>query len=247
MKKIKIVLLSLICIFTFYVSDKLVLYVESFSPIMKSIDENYDYIEPVSGVIEGDTIIVGSFGHKVNPRESYLKMNDFGSFNETFYVFDNLKGDNLIEDNMDKIIIGGSKKNSISFISEDNNYFNNNEIIYTKILFKTNDIGNNKNIINGNNNDNDFIILNTIMNNSKVKDKFCLIGLSNKKECIKNNYYLIKPIEINNSNFLSIKDNIKDGSIYYVNNLNETQLAILINTIKYNNINIIPLIKMIKE
>ena len=56
---------------------------------MKSIKElNYEPVLPVDAIIDDNTIIPGIKGKKINERESYLKMNEFGAFNINFLQYD---------------------------------------------------------------------------------------------------------------------------------------------------------------
>lgn len=81
MKYIKYALVITLCVLSFYASDRLILYVENLSPLMKEIKMYEDslYESPVNAIIEDNTIITGKKGRELNKRESYLKMNDFGS------------------------------------------------------------------------------------------------------------------------------------------------------------------------
>ena len=138
--KIKYILLLCLCIFSFYISDKLLLYVEGFSPIMKSIKElNYEKVNPVNAIIKDNTIIPGTKGKKINERESYLKMNEFGAFNINFLQYDYQKPDISLEDNLDKIIIKTNKINEISLITQNeriSSYLNKKKIIHSRIITK---------------------------------------------------------------------------------------------------------------
>ena len=110
MRKLKYLVLIVMSIFSFYISDKLLLMVEGMSPLMQTINEVKDFkeYEPVDAVINGNTIIPGKKGRTINKRETYLKMNDFGTFNETFFVYDYQEPEISLKDNLDKIIIKGN-------------------------------------------------------------------------------------------------------------------------------------------
>ena len=118
MKYFKYALVITLCVLSFYASDRLILYVENLSPLMKEIKMYEDtlYESPVNAIIEDNTIISGKNGRELNKRESYLKMNDFGSFNETFFVYDYIKPDISLKDNLDKIIIGNVDNSKIALI-----------------------------------------------------------------------------------------------------------------------------------
>ncbi len=123
MKYLKFTLLLFLCVFSFYMSDRILLIVEEASPLMQTINqvEDFDEYEPIDAKIEGNTIIPGKKGRVINKRETYLKMNDFGAFNETFYVYDYISPGVSIEDNLDKIeYINGCLDNNRFF---DMNYY----------------------------------------------------------------------------------------------------------------------------
>jgi len=239
---------------SFYFSDRLLIYVESFSPIMKSIEEydNFEEIEPVNSIIEDNTIIVGSKGKTINKRESYLKMNDFGTFNETFFVYDEIEPDVSLEDNMDKIIIGSQDDENISLIVDNkkyDEYFNKQNIKYTKIIKNYEEITEDENIeyINANSNSSNFYDLNYYLKKDN-HEKICLVGYSDISLCKKNKYYIIDAtINLYNENILSIKDDIMGGKIIYIHDVNESVLNVLIDTINRKNLKIVPLSELIKE
>ena len=66
MKNVKYVILIVMSIFSFYISDKLLLMVEGMSPLMQTINEVKDFreYEPVNAIIEGNTIIPGKEGEQ---------------------------------------------------------------------------------------------------------------------------------------------------------------------------------------
>lgn len=252
MKYIKYSILSFILIFSFYISDKLLLYVESLSPIMKEIN-NYDFKEekPVNAIIEGDKIIPGKNGKRINKRESYLKMNDFGKFNETFFVYDYIKPDISLIDNNEKIIIKGNKKDLVSIIVNNNyDYFINNNIKFTYIVSDIKDVVNSDVItyINSFYDDYDFLSLNSKFKRNKINDRICLFGKSNLELCKKKDYFIVKPsIEINSNNIIDIL-NIKGGDILFLDkDLSLEKIKYIISNIKYNNLKIVKLSELISE
>lgn len=254
MKYLKNIILVGIFVFSFYFSDKLLLYVEGLSPIMKTIDSNYqEYeIEPVNSIINDDTIIVGSNGKSVNKRESYLKMNDFGKFNDTFFVYDNVKPDISLQDNLDKIIIGSSKYDSISLIINNEsliNYLDDNNIYYSILIDNLDNIKIKENVDYINTSVNNFRIINNYLRRKKVNNKLCLVNYSNIEKCKNNKSYLIKPyLEINKNNIASSKSEIMGGIVILINDdINLNEFKYIINYIKYRNLNIIKLSELISE
>ena len=139
MKNVKYAVLIVMSIFSFYISDKLLLMVEGMSPLMQTINEVKDFreYEPVNAIIEGNTIIPGKRGRTINKRETYLKMNDFGTFNETFFVYDYQEPEISLKDNLDKIIIKGNNNSAISLIVDTDifdEYLKGENIKYTKLI-----------------------------------------------------------------------------------------------------------------
>ncbi len=253
MKYVKYSLVIFLCIFSFYISDMAILMVENMSPIMKQVKTySNNYVEPVNAIIEDNTIIPGSNGSKLNERESYLKMNEFGTFNETFLVYDFVKPDVSLYDNLDKIIIKTNKKHEVSLIILDEkweSYLKENKINYTKVIRDYDNLDQGSSYINGNMDADKFNKLNGYLKKNKMNSKMCLIDYSNIASCKSNKYFLIKPtIEVNHSNLASVKKKIEGGNIILLNSsLNLNEVKVVINHIKYNNLNIIPLEELIKE
>lgn len=256
MKYIKYMLLIFLCVFSFYVSDSLLLYVENSSPLMQSINEyqDLDEYEPVNALVDGNTIIPGKKGRVVNKRESYLKMNDFGTFNETFFVYDYIDPEVSLEDNLDKVIIGALDKTKISIIVDTDkydDYFYDSKIYYSKLVSSNTQITENEYIeyINGNIDEDTFYDLNYYLKRSKVDNKICIIGSSNIKACKANKYYLIDPsINLYHSNVAAIKSKISGGNILYIHDdVTLSELKVIINEINYKRIDIIKLSDLIKE
>lgn len=254
MKIIKYIILIGLFIFTFYVSDRLIIYVEGLSPIMKSINE-YDFKDtlPVDAIIDGNNIIPGKSGLSINKRESYLKMNDFGKFNETFLVYDKQKPNISLQDNMDKIIIKGNKDNSVSLIinnDEHYKYLMNNNINFTTIISDVDNVLNNDNVnyLNALKDKYSFSSYSSKLRRKRISFKGCLVGVSDLELCKKNKYYLIKEsISISNINLSDIL-NVTSGDIILIDSkLNITNLKFILSNLKYNNFNIIKLSDLIDE
>ena len=243
MKKSYIVLIIL-TIMSFYVSDKAILYIENLNPLMKEIKYKSDNLNslPVNAIIEGNTIIPGVNGKSINIRESFLKMNEFGAFNETFYVYDYIKPDISLNDNLDKIIVKGNKLDSVSII-----YNGNLDINHTSLISNTNEINNN-NFINISSEEIDFKNINNYIKRKKL-NKICLINYSNISLCRKYKYYIVKPnIELTNNNYISNVSNINGGDIIYISDdLKIEYINHLLNELKYKNYKIIDLINIISE
>ena len=244
MKNIKYGILLFIFLLSFYLSDKALLYVESMSPIMKQI-ESYDGVmesKPVNAIINDNEIIPGRNGKVLNKRESYLKMNDFGKFNETFFVYDDIKPKISLYDNLDKIIIRGSKEYSVSLIVDNDSsyqYLIDNKIPFTKIVSNKDEIIINDNItyVNSNYDEKNFVTINSYLRKKRSNSKICLIGISNLELCKKNKYLLVKnSIDIYKNNISDVINIVSGDIIYLHNDLSLSDIKYIISSISYNNL-----------
>ncbi len=256
MKYIKYMLLIFLCVFSFYISDTLLLYVENSSPLMQTINDYTDYEEyaPVNAVVEGNTIIPGKKGRVVNKRESYLKMNDFGTFNDTFFVYDYIDPEVSLKDNLDKVIVGAQDKTKIALIVDTDKfdqYFYDNKIYYSRLITIDDhvEIYEYAEYINGNVDENDFYDLNYYFKRNKINNKICILGSSNIKACKDNKYFIIDPsLNLYHSNVSSIKSKLTGGNILYIHDdVTLSELKVIINEINYKRIDIIKLSELIKE
>jgi len=247
-------IISLI-IFSFFLTDFVTDIAINTNSLMKSIRESSSEYEisSVSATIEDNTIIPGIKGKRVNEIDSYLNMKDFGIFNKNYLIYETINPEISLEDNKEKVIISGNKtKRNISILIDDNyniiKYCNNNNIKYTKLV-KIDDDLINKDNINIESDINKFNDLKTIMNKKKLNNNICLINYSNIKECINNNYYLIKySLEINNNNIYKNMLNISNGEIIYINNyLSVENFIILLKYINSKDLKNIYLNDLIKE
>lgn len=242
-------------VFSFYFTDKVSLMVAARSELMqeiKAVSSTYE-LEPEDAVIniKDNSIIPGRFGRVVNSQESYLSMHDFGSFNENFLIFDYIKPKNSLEDNKDKFITSGNPKNrQVSFIVEDNaeieELFDVERIDYDKVVTKFADYNSNVELINGANKKDEFNELNTKLKNNP---RICLKNTSNIELCEKNSYYLVNPLLIlNNSNLIEVKSSVNPGSIILIaSGLTKENLKIVLNEIKYKDLDIVHISKLINE
>lgn len=254
MKYIKYTLVVLLMLFSFYLSDQLILYVESLSPLMQEVEEKKrDDIEPVNAVIDGNTIVPGKNGEKVNVRESYLKMNDFGAFNELFYVYDYIKPEISLYDNLDKVIIKGRDEGNVALIVDNDRfeeYLLTENIKFSKIITDGSEIKD-KNIeyINGARTEEEFKTLNVYFKREKINKKICIVGYSSNTYCNMNNYFKVAPtIEFYKSNLAKDKSTIKGGYILFIHdNLSLSECKLIISEINASNLNIIYLSELISE
>lgn len=241
--------------FSFYFTDRVSLMVANKSELMqeiKSVSSTYESA-PVDAIIddEANSIIPGKYGRVVNNQESYFNMHDFGLFNENYLVFDYVKPKNSLDDNKDKFISSGNpSKRNIALIICDNEeirkYFEENKISYNIVLNKFSTANPLGEIINAASNKTDF---NAITNKTDISKRLCLKGSSNLDLCKKNSYYLIDPkLNFNNTNYIEIKNNLNPGSIISISKSTKLEdVKLLINEIKYKDLSIVHLSKLIDE
>ena len=255
MKQFEIIGILSLIVFSFFLTDFVTDIAINNNSLMKSIRESSSEYEinSVSAIIEDNTIIPGIKGKRVNEMDSYLNMKDFGIFNKNYLIYETINPEISIEDNKEKVIISGNKtKRNISILIDDNydviKYCNKNNVKYTKLVKKDDELLNKDNI-NIENDINNFNDLKTIMNSKNSNNNICLINYSNIKECINNNYYLVKySLEINNNNINKNMLNINNGEIIYINNyLSVQNFIIILNYINSKDLKIIYLSDLIKE
>ena len=215
-------LISLTC-FSFFITEKTSLVVKNMDDIMISIKENSDDYkkDSINAKIDGDTIIPGISGRKVNINKSYKKMKEYGSYSDKLYVYDYIKPDISLKDNKDKIITNiNKKKRMVSLIFMVDNNTNINDILgiinnynikatffITSSYLENNNIdylkkeGHNIGIIG----DSNIEWMNIV-----IKDKYCYSSDINL--CTDNNLYIIKPYIVSSTTpLLDVKNNLENN------------------------------------
>lgn len=258
----KIPLLILVC-FSFFYTDRVLNFINSKSDLMmkiKSLENNY-YVKEVNAITNDDTIIPGIKGKKVNINKSFDKMKEYNTFMEEYLVYDSIIPVVSTENNMDKYIISGnkSKKEVSLIITVDTKNINKISQIKNITLFINHDLLTIENINNLNNNEiytygnngkydkeelvNDNTLINSLSNN---KSKYCLVKEKNNDViniCKKNNMHTIIPNII--GNYSDIKDNLNNGSIILLNNINN--INSIIKYINSKGYKIVPLNILLEE
>ena len=178
MKKIKYLIFIFFLVFSFYFTDKVMIYIDSKNPIMQKITSvmNDYYISPVDAIIYNDTIIPGINGKEVNKQASLIKMEEFGAFNDTYLIYNKVKPNISLDDYKDKVIIRGNpSKRSIALILEENSnleeYLLNKNIKYSIIATLNTTLSQNKDYINGEKDQNKASDLNSLLNKKKINKK----------------------------------------------------------------------------
>ena len=244
-------LFSLIA-FSFYFTDKVSNLAFKDNKIIKEIRsvQAFYNTKPSNAEInfKNSTIIPGKYGKKVNVRKSYLNMLDFDEFNLDYLVYSAVKPSISLVDNKDKYIISGNSYNRrVSIIIENNKkikkLLDQKKIKYS-VLLQNKVEG--SNFINGATNITDFKLLNRYVRNN---NRFCLKGYSTIELCKKYNYYLLSSnIILNSYNLIDVKSKIKSGSIILIKHdavLDDVDL--LLDDIKFKNLEIVTLSKLIDE
>lgn len=243
-----------ILVFSFYYTDKIALIVQEKNPILQEIKskENELLIDSKDATVVNNFIIPGIKGSKVNVEKSFNKMKSLNAFNEYYLVYDDVKPSISIEDNKDKIIISGNKsKKQISVIIEYNedliNYFRNYKI---DLLINKNNYDKNIKfeLINNEKDVKKFKQVETLLNNDKINKKLCLYNQSNQDICKSKGNYIIKNTHYLNDNIYDIKNTLENGSIILIKkDTNSKDIKILLNQIKFQDLEMVYLSDLIKE
>lgn len=259
----KLFILSFVC-FSFFYTDKVINYINKKDPLMKEINllkDNYEVL-PVDAQVKDNTIIPGISGKTIDIDKSYNNMRSSGIFREDKIIYEYIFPKNSISNNIDKFIIKGNsskKEVSLLYIIDNNKDIDiikniNNISIFVDSSYinidNINKIKNNEIYTYGNNGiysnsilDNDNSIINRISNNKSI---YCLS--TNKDNnilsiCNNNDMYVVIPNIV--GNYYEIKNNISNGSIILINNLNN--IDIIIKYIEGKGYNIVHLSKLLSE
>ena len=239
--------------------------------------DNYN-VSYVNASILEDEMTPGINGIIVDITESYKNMKKYNNYNEDMYVLKEIGPEVSFLKNYDKYIISGNQnKNQVSLIFKitDLDYIDNiNRILLDKdvvatffidgsILDNATDsiieIVNNKNEIENLGYDKEYSLdkffwtNNLIASITKKDPKFCYTDYkvdSILELCSKYNMYTIKPsISVTNYPFMTVKKNLKNGSIISFNLNNETikELPSIISYIKQKGYNLVLLSDLLSE
>ncbi len=241
--------------FSFYFTDKVSLLVANKSELMQEIKEvSAEYeTKPVDAKIDvsNNTIIPGKFGKKINSEESYISMHDFGSFNETYLVYDYVKPEYSLEDHKDKFITSGNPENrQVSIIVENNTeietYLNEKKIMYDKLVDSYIEASANVELINAASTQDKFSSLDSKLKN---KTRICIKNESLIESCIKKKYYLIDPgIKLDNTHISEFKNRLSPGSIILISSgVKVENLKSLLQEIEFKDFDVVFISKLIDE
>lgn len=255
-------LLFLVC-FSFFYTDKVINMINEKDPLMEEIVNvmsNYEVL-PVNAILDGDTVIPGIKGIQVDTERSYDNMKLGGIFREDSLIFKDLYPTNSLKDNIDKYIIKGNgyKKKVAILTVFNNNYIDNiNKIKNITIFMNHKDLTvSNVNLLKeneiytyGNNGlyneeilTSDNALINRLSNNKSI---YCLTKTKENdilKLCSNNNMYTVIPNII--GNYYDIKSGLSNGSIIFLNNLDD--IDIIIKYIESKGYEIVSLSELLSE
>lgn len=269
--------ISLIC-FSFFITDKTTTVVQNVDNTMVEIKEKYVNYEhsSVNATVNGDTIIPGLYGLKVDIKKSYKNMKKYGYYNDELYAYKQVKPEVSLSDNKDKYIISGNTKlRNVSLIFKvygtddineiltvinknnikatffvDDNWFTNNNDLALELIKEGHTIGNLGDNLNYQNSS--FGWMDTIIKKlGNQKQGFCYYtdNLENVNSCVILNNYTIKPTEIMNNPLLEVKKSLKSGCMlsFNINNRVSRELDSIIGYVKTKGYNIVNLEELVNE
>lgn len=243
-----------LCLLSFYYTERIALFVKNRNPLLQSINEIKDskYVSSIDSIlIDNLYIIPGLSGEEVNVNKSFLSMQKVKEFNEDLLVFNKIKPTISLEDHKDKIIIrGNEKKNSVSLIFEEESDLTNYLISHNyhiDILISKEEYNLKAELINNSNNATTYHNIDKYLNKKKINKHLCYVKTNPSSFC--QNAYLFKESLIINHSTLSLNINkISSGEIILVQkSLSLSELDILINQIKYQDLSIVYLSELISE
>ena len=233
-------------LFSFYYTEKAIVILEANDPIMKKIKSNRNLEEKaLDAKIIDNRLIPGYNGLEIDLEESFKKMKNYGSYNESLLVFDEVSPAISIDDYYDKYISSGNGINTniaLIFTVEDNTYLDklinilDNASIFTTLFVDGVVLENNFTVFSNLNKEkyelellsydksydemlfkNSLYKLETITN--KVP-KYCYASYDNEKVLnLCNNlsmHTIIPTLKLDENIYASVKGNLRNGSIIRV-------------------------------
>ncbi len=255
-KYIKYLGLLILCISSFYYTEKVALYVKTKNPLMKNLIniKETKYVNSINSTIINDLYIIpGLNGQEVNLDKSFTNLHKYDIYDESNLVWNEIKPSISIEDNKDKIIIRGNKeKNSISLIFENitelSEYLIQNN--YKVNLLINEETKNNKyELINNSNIKTTYQSIERYLNKNNINKHLCYIKDSSNIPDYCQDKYLFKPsMIISHTTISTLNNKISSGEIILIkDSLSLTELNVLLNQIKYKNLSIVPLSELFDE
>lgn len=239
---------------SFYYTEKVALYVKNQNPLMQEIKSNKEakYVSSInSTLIDELYIIPGLNGKEVNVDKSFSNMLKLEAYNEEEFVYNQITPSISLEKNKNRIIIRGNpNKRSISIIFEEESNLSKymSEKGYkVNMLIKNQNYYKNYEMINNSNNENEYKSIDKYLNKSKLNKNLCYVKEKIPTIC-KDKYLFKTSLTINHSNISSEIKKISSGEIILIQNtLTLAELEVILNQIKYQDLNIVPLSELISE
>ena len=278
MKRVYPVILSCLLIaFSFYYTNKVAGIVRGKDPIMQSIKEekaNYEK-KAINANVSGDNIIPGKNGKKVNIEAGFQKMSQYGKYNDSLYVFDEVEPEVSINTYFDKYVESGREDSKDVALVFDILRFDNMDDVLS--LLESNNVTatffvdglfmeNNRSLLenvskkgyeiellsyNGGYDkiyfESSLHVLNDI---TKDRPKYC-VAHYDKKEVLDicnslSLHTVIPSVDTSNNSFGVVKNKLRGGSIIGLSN-SRVNLNTIINYIKQKGYNLVRLDTLLQE
>ncbi len=244
-------ILSLLC-FSFYYTEQIANFMKSKDPIYESIlvsKKEYE-TESVNAYVKNETIIPGLMGEEVNVDKSFRNMKNLGYFSVKELVFDEVKPEVSLSDNMDKLISKGNpEKRGVTLILANENYSTFLEEMGVSYAFLTTikDVEKVRHYgIKINNDSTSYKEVEKKL--KKEKSLFCFVPKLGDYCKTTNKYLIGTTYSLNKSNFAQNLNKIDAGSIIYLeDNLGLTNLKVLLNQIYFRGLSILNLEEFVSE
>ena len=250
--KIKYLCIIFLCLLSFYYTEQIALYVKSKNPLVQTIESKKEelYVNSIdSTLIDELYIIPGMNGKEVNVNSSFNTMKELNVYNENKIIYNQIEPKISLKDNKERIIIRGNKqKRQVSLVFENvsdltkylvQKKYKINLLITEEKYYKEYEM------INNSNNKETYNRIESYLTNNKLNKNICY--KSNKTLC-KDNYIFQESLTINHSNLSTNINKITNGEIILIKDtLTLTELDLLINKIKSQDLSIVPLSTLISE
>ncbi len=255
-KYIKYLGLLILCLASFYYTEKVALYVKSKNPLMQTLKDikETNYVSSINSTIIDDLYIIpGLNGQEINLDKSFTNLHKHNIYDESNLVWNEIKPSISIEDNKDKIIIRGNKeKNSVSLIFENitklSEYLIQNN--YKVNLLINEEPKNNKyELINNSNTKTTYQAIEKYLNKNDNNNNLCYIkDETNIPDYCQDKYLFKSSMIISHTTISTLNNKISSGEIILIkDSLTLSELNVLLNQIKYKNLSIVPLSELISE
>lgn len=250
--KIKYLCIIFLCLLSFYYTEQIALYVKSKNPLVQKIESKKEdlYVNSInSTLIDELYIIPGMNGKEVNVNGSFNTMKELNIYNEDKIVYNQITPNISLKDNKERIIIRGNHhKREVSLIFD--KVSNLTKYLIQKnykinLLIKEEKYYKEYEMINNSNNEKIYNHIDSYLTNNKINKNICY--KSNKSLC-NDKYIFQESLTINHSNISTNINKITNGEIIFIKDtLTLTELELLINKIKSQDLSIVPLSTLISE